>query len=201
MTTEMRRASRPRPQTVIISCTRLFFDALILHLSENNGAIARRLAIGRRGGIDQMATLDEIGQEKQRISERLARIDAERTKLADQLSELEITERVLTRFGGSADTAARRRRGRPARTAPAAAPQRRARGGQQAAASVSLADATLPAGSKTAISAGTSRHRRSVSNQTTPRRPADPRAPRFQSEAAIAGPIWKRVRPPDDWAR
>ncbi len=45
-----------------------------------------------------MATLDEIGQEKQRISERLARIDAERTKLADQLSELEITERVLTRL-------------------------------------------------------------------------------------------------------
>ena len=93
-----------------------------------------------------MATLDEIGQEKQRISERLARIDAERTKLADQLSELEITERVLTRFGGSADTSERRRRGRPARTAPAAAPQRRARGGQQAAAaSVSLSDATLQA--------------------------------------------------------
>ena len=93
-----------------------------------------------------MATLDEIGQEKQRISERLARIDAERTKLADQLSELEITERVLTRFGGSADTAERRRRGRPARTAPAAAPQRRGRGGQQqAAASVSLSDATLQA--------------------------------------------------------
>jgi hypothetical protein len=84
-----------------------------------------------------MATLDEIGQEKQRISERLARIDAERTKLADQLSELEITERVLTRFGGSAATAERRRRGRPARTAPVAAPQRRARGGQQAAATSS----------------------------------------------------------------
>jgi len=97
-----------------------------------------------------MATLDEIGQEKQRISERLARIEAERTKLADQLNELEITERVLTRFGGSADTAERRRRGRPtrtapARTAPAAGPQRRARGGQQAAASVSLSDATLQA--------------------------------------------------------
>ena len=93
-----------------------------------------------------MATLDEIGQEKQRIAERLARIEGERTKLADQLNELEITERVLTRFGGSADTADRRRRGRPARTAPAAAaPQRRARGRQQAAASVSLSDATLQA--------------------------------------------------------
>ena len=93
-----------------------------------------------------MATLDEIGQEKQRIAERLARIEAERTKLADQLNELEITERVLTRFGGIADAAERRRRGRPARTAPAPAPQRRARGGQQAAASVSLSDATLQAG-------------------------------------------------------
>ena len=35
-----------------------------------------------------MATLEEIGQEKQRISERLSRLDAERTKLADQLNEL-----------------------------------------------------------------------------------------------------------------
>jgi len=61
-----------------------------------------------------MATLDEIGQEKQRISERLARIDAERTKLAPAAS-------------------------------PQRAPQRRARGGQQAAASVSLSDATLQA--------------------------------------------------------
>jgi hypothetical protein len=91
-----------------------------------------------------MATVDEIGQEKQRISERLARLDAERTKLGDQLNELEIAERVLTRFGGNADTAERRRRGRPARTAPAAGGQRRARGGQQAP-SVSLSDATLQA--------------------------------------------------------
>ena len=45
-----------------------------------------------------MTTLDEIGQEKQRISERLARLDAERTRLGDQLNELEIAERVLTRL-------------------------------------------------------------------------------------------------------
>jgi len=92
-----------------------------------------------------MATVDEIGQEKQRISERLARLDAERTKLGDQLNELEIAERVLTRFGGKADTTERRRRGRPARAAPAAtAGGRKARGGQQAP-SVSLSDATLQA--------------------------------------------------------
>ncbi len=63
-----------------------------------------------------MASVDEIGQEKQRISERLARLDAERTRLGDQLTELEIAERVLIRFGGKADTAGRRKRGRPART-------------------------------------------------------------------------------------
>jgi len=92
-----------------------------------------------------MATVDEIGQEKQRISERLARLDAERTKLGDQLNELEIAERVLTRFGGKTDTIEIRRRGRPARTAPAvAAGGRKARGGQQTP-SVSLSDATLRA--------------------------------------------------------
>lgn len=94
-----------------------------------------------------MATLNEIGQEKQRISERLARLDAERTKLADQLSELEIAERVLTRFGGKPVTGERRRRGRPT-TATAAAPapraQRRARGSQPTP-GVSLSDATLRA--------------------------------------------------------
>ena len=92
-----------------------------------------------------MATVDEIGQEKQRISERLARLEAERTKLAEQLNELEVAERVLTRFGGKASTTERRRRGRPARTAPTAGGERRARGSQQQAPSVSLSDATLKA--------------------------------------------------------
>jgi len=91
-----------------------------------------------------MATLDEIGQEKLRISERLARLDAERTKLGDQLNELEIAERVLTRFGGKADTTERRRRGRPDGTAAAAGRQRSARGGQQAP-TLSMSDAILKA--------------------------------------------------------
>ena len=51
-----------------------------------------------------MTTLDEIGQEKQRISERLARLNVERTRLGEQLNELETAERVLTRFGGKAVT-------------------------------------------------------------------------------------------------
>jgi hypothetical protein len=45
-----------------------------------------------------MATLDEISKEKQRVSEALARIDAQREKLAGQLGELEATERVLARY-------------------------------------------------------------------------------------------------------
>ena len=91
-----------------------------------------------------MATLDEIGREKQRISERLAQLDAERTKLGDQLTELEIAERVLTRFGGKANTTERRRRGRPASTAPAADGKRSPRDAQQAP-TVSLSDAILKA--------------------------------------------------------
>ena len=91
-----------------------------------------------------MATLDEIGQEKQRISERLARLDGERTKLGNQLNELEIAERILTRFGGTAEATEKRRRGRRARTAPAAGGQRRARGGQQAP-TVSMSDGILKA--------------------------------------------------------
>jgi hypothetical protein len=91
-----------------------------------------------------MATLDEIGQEKQKVSERLARLDAEREKLGAQLSELEIAERVLNRFGKAMPTE-RRRRGRPARTAPVPAATRSRARVAQSAQSVSLSDATLRA--------------------------------------------------------
>jgi len=91
-----------------------------------------------------MATMEEIGQEKQKVTERLARLDADREKLATQLNELEIAERVLTRFG-RVETAQRRGRGRPARSAPAPAPER-SRGRAAAPANqVSLSDATLRA--------------------------------------------------------
>jgi hypothetical protein len=92
-----------------------------------------------------MATLDEIGQEKQKLSDRLARLDAERAKVADQLNELEVAERVLTRFGGKTVTTERRRRGRPARTVPAPPAQRGRSRPAQPVASVSLSDATLRA--------------------------------------------------------
>src|ERR1700687_2252288 len=101
-------------------------------------------SVGGMRRTEQMATSDEIGQEKQRISERLARLDGERIKLGNQLNELEIAERILTRFGGTAEATEKRRRGRRARTAPTAGGQRSARGGQQAP-TVSMSDGILKA--------------------------------------------------------
>jgi len=46
-----------------------------------------------------MSTLDEITNEKQRVGEALARVDAQREKLTGQLGELEAAERVLARYG------------------------------------------------------------------------------------------------------
>ena len=71
-------------------------------------------------------------------------IDGERTKLGNQLNELEIAERILTRFAGTAEATEKRRRGRRARTAPAAGRPRSARGGQQAS-TVSMSDGILKA--------------------------------------------------------
>jgi hypothetical protein len=45
-----------------------------------------------------MSTLGEITKEKQRVSEALARVDAQREKLTGQLGELEAAERVLARY-------------------------------------------------------------------------------------------------------
>jgi hypothetical protein len=86
-----------------------------------------------------------MGQEKQRISERIERLDAEREKLSGQLNELEIAERVVKRFGGKAGTTGKRGRARrAAQTAPAADEKRRARGNQQVP-TMSLSDAALKA--------------------------------------------------------
>jgi hypothetical protein len=46
----------------------------------------------------RMSTLDEITKEKQRVSEALARVTAQRETLTGRLSELEATERVLARY-------------------------------------------------------------------------------------------------------
>src|ERR1700756_218763 len=74
--------------------------------------------------------LDQISAEKTKISERLARLDADREKIATQLIDLETAERVLTRVSrtparrstsaGAAEakaSTATRGRGRPPRAA------------------------------------------------------------------------------------
>src|SRR3954469_16214080 len=120
-----------------------------------------------------MPILDDIAAERQRLTERLARIDAERQKLADQLAELDAAERVLSRMrpgrtrarrgrraqtgadSAAAATATPGRRGRRAKSAEAMdtaagrATRRgrtgRSRGTARAKPQVSLADATLRA--------------------------------------------------------
>jgi hypothetical protein len=72
--------------------------------------------------------LDQISAEKTKVSERLARLDADRAKTATQLIDLETAERVLTRVSKAplasrprsapaaeerASTAAQGQRGRP----------------------------------------------------------------------------------------
>ena len=52
--------------------------------------------------------LDQISAEKTKVGERLARLDADRAKIATQLTDLETAERVLTRV--SKTPPARRRR-------------------------------------------------------------------------------------------
>jgi hypothetical protein len=70
-----------------------------------------------------MAILDEITKEKQRLSEALARVDAQREKLTSELSELEATERVLGRYGKA--TPARRTATGKTLSTPMEAPTRR----------------------------------------------------------------------------
>ena len=59
-----------------------------------------------------MAALDDITEQKRRVGEALARVDAQREKLAGQLTELEAAERVLTRYS----------KGRPAKNSSAMTP-------------------------------------------------------------------------------
>src|SRR3954451_13165570 len=106
---------------------------------------------GNRGD-EGMAGLDDIAAERERIAQRLARIDADRTKLAEQLAELEAAERVLARFGGSSKASNGRRRTRQSEPSEAGAsrePQRRrgARGRRKAPAKpeIPLGEAALRA--------------------------------------------------------
>ena len=108
-----------------------------------------------------MSTLDDIAKERQLLAERLAKLDGDRAKLAEQLAELEAAERVLSRFAQARPRGGRR--GRGAATAAAKNPSttqsknsasapRRGRRGRRAtpraavtAGGVSLGDAALRA--------------------------------------------------------
>jgi hypothetical protein len=91
-----------------------------------------------------MTILDQIAQERQRISERLMRVDAERTKLGGQLGELETAERALTRFGGRGAAKQKASSGPATKTA-AVAKAKPATRGRKPAPAASLGEATLRA--------------------------------------------------------
>jgi len=91
-----------------------------------------------------MTVFDQIRQDKQRISERLMRVDAERTKLSDQLDELEIAERALNRFGRKGADAQKSTREPRAKPVTATSAKPKVRGGRQAK-SAPLGEATLKA--------------------------------------------------------
>jgi hypothetical protein len=71
-----------------------------------------------------MSTFDDITKEKQRLSEALARVDAQREKLTSQLSELEATERVLARYSTGRQARRRSSAKMPTTRAKAATPAR-----------------------------------------------------------------------------
>src|ERR1700740_2293497 len=71
-----------------------------------------------------MSTLDEITNEKQRVSEALARVDTQREKLAGQLRELEAAERVLARYSKGMQARQTASAQKPSTATKAAAPAR-----------------------------------------------------------------------------
>src|SRR5215472_11290465 len=91
-----------------------------------------------------MTIMDQIAQQRQRISERLTRVDAERTKLSSQLDELEVTERAEKRFGGNGAAVIKPRKARVVTAAKVAGAKPKADSAHQAK-GTSLGDATLKA--------------------------------------------------------
>jgi hypothetical protein len=77
-----------------------------------------------------MAVQDDIAAERQRLTERLARIDAERQKLVDQIADLDAAKRVLSRLSPTAAAPRGHRRGAATAEGPAATAPRQGRGRQ-----------------------------------------------------------------------
>jgi hypothetical protein len=101
---------------------------------------------------EHMPIMADVTQEKQRISDQLAKIEAERSKLQDRLNELEIAERVLSRFGKQRGETQRRSRPPGSQSKQASGngespgiPARRQRTARPQAQVVPLGEATLRA--------------------------------------------------------
>jgi hypothetical protein len=99
-----------------------------------------------------MSTMNDLAAHRQRLTERLARMDTERAKVAEELAELEAAERVLSRLSSMKPPSGRRigrpRKAKAAKSAQAsAAPAKTARGvrKQGAAPKLPLGDAALRA--------------------------------------------------------
>ena len=99
-----------------------------------------------------MPIMADVTQEKHRISDQLAKIDAERSRLQDRLNELEIAARVLSRFGKQKGETQIRSRPAGSQSKQASAngespgtPTRRQRTARPAAQVVPLGEATLRA--------------------------------------------------------
>ena len=89
-----------------------------------------------------MTVLEQIGQDKRRIAERLARLDAERAKLSNQFAEFEVAERALGRFGGRKVAAPKLTKAPTKTAAPVQKPNARTR---RQAPAASLGEVTLKA--------------------------------------------------------
>ncbi len=99
-----------------------------------------------------MPIMADVTQEKQRISDQLVKVDAERSKLQDRLNELEVAERVLSRFGQRKSAPPARGRSAGARSKASGDngksvknPARRRRASQPAGQAMPLGEATLRA--------------------------------------------------------
>jgi hypothetical protein len=100
-----------------------------------------------------MSTVDDIAAERQRLAERLARVDAERTRLADQLAELDAAERVLSRLSPAKAKRSRQKRAQPKNANGSTAAQPR-RGGRVALGRKATAKVTPPLGEATLRAVG-----------------------------------------------
>ena len=99
-----------------------------------------------------MSALDDIAAQRERIAQKLARVDAERAKLTQELADLEAAERVLSRLGQPRSGPGRRGRSQRAaqETKPVAAHGRSARPSRtgrrsKAEPGIRLSEATLRA--------------------------------------------------------